>query len=220
MLMRFSDRQEAGRALAARLGKLDPGKTVIAALPRGGLPVAAEICAATGAPLELILVRKIGAPGQPELAVGAVTDGAEPHYAVIREVADAFGLTDDQVKRRGEKELAEIERRRALWFGSRPRIALKDKTVVVVDDGVATGATMRAALESVRAAGAAKIVLALPVAPDDTLAELEPLADETVCLATPRPFYAVGSHYDSFPQLGDAEVTEILARFPVPPEKQ
>jgi putative phosphoribosyl transferase len=220
MPMRFSDREEAGRALAARLGKLDPGKTVIAALPRGGVPVAAEVCAATGTPLELVLVRKIGAPGQPELAVGAVTDGAEPHYAIIREVADAFGLTDEEVKRRGAKELAEIERRRALWFGSRPRIALRDKTVVVVDDGVATGATMRAALEAVRAAGAAKIVLALPVAPDDTLAELEPLVDETVCLATPRPFYAVGSHYASFPQLGDAEVTAILARFPVPAEKQ
>jgi putative phosphoribosyl transferase len=220
MAVLYNNRAEAGCALAARLGKLDPGKTVIAALPRGGVPVAAEICAATGAPLELILVRKIGAPGQPELAVGAVTDGAEPHYAIIREVADAFGLTDEEVKRRGAKELAEIERRRALWLGSRPRVPLKRKTVVVVDDGVATGATMRAALDAVRAAGAARIVLALPVAPDDTLAELSTLADETVCLATPRPFYAVGSHYDAFPQLADAEVTEILARFPVMPEKQ
>jgi putative phosphoribosyl transferase len=220
MAVLYNNRAEAGCALAARLGKLDPGKTVIAALPRGGVPVAAEICAATGAPLELILVRKIGAPGQPELAVGAVTDGAEPHYAIIREVADAFGLTDEEVKRRGAKELAEIERRRALWLGSRPRVPLKRKTGVVVDDGVATGATMRAALDAVRAAGAARIVLALPVAPDDTLAELSTLADETVCLATPRPFYAVGSHYDAFPQLADAEVTEILARFPVMPEKQ
>lgn len=220
MMTQFSDRAEAGRALAARLGKLDPERTVIAALPRGGVPVAAEICAATGAPLELVLVRKIGAPGQPELAVGAVTDGAEPHYAVVREIADAYGLSDEEVKRRGERELGEIERRRALWFGSRPRVPLKGKTVVVVDDGVATGATMRAALVAVRATGAARIVLALPVAPDDTLAELSTLADETVCLATPKPFHAVGSHYVSFPQLTDADVMTFLAHFPGRREKR
>lgn len=216
----FSDRAEAGRRLAARLASLDPATSVVLALPRGGVPVAAEICAATGAPLDLVLVRKIGAPGQPELAVGAVTDGTEPHYAIVREVADAFGLSDEAVKRRGARELAEIERRRALWLGSRPRVPLKGKTVVVVDDGVATGATMRAALAAVRATGVARIVLALPVAPDDTLAELAALADETVCLATPRPFHAVGAHYASFPQLGDADVMAILARCPAGREKQ
>lgn len=220
MMKRFSDRAEAGRTLAARLGPLDPTRTVIAALPRGGVPVAAEICAATGAPLDLVLVRKIGAPGQPELAVGAVTDGAATHYAVIREVAEAFGLSDAEVRARGARELAEIERRRALWFGTRPRVALKGKTVVVVDDGVATGATVRAALQAVHAAGAARVVLALPVAPEGTLAALSALADETVCLAVPRPFHAVGAHYAAFPQVADAEVAAILARFPPAGEKQ
>lgn len=209
----FADRAEAGRKLAGKLAHLDPAGSVILALPRGGVAVAAEICAATGAPLDLVLVRKIGAPGQTELAVGAVTDGAEPHYAIVREVADAFGLSDEEVKRRGEKELAEIERRRALWFGARPRMALAGRTAVVVDDGVATGATLRAALDAVRAARPARLVLALPVAPDDVLPGLARLADDTICLATPRPFHAVGAHYRSFPQLADRDVVAALEKY-------
>lgn len=219
MVFMFRDRTDAGKRLAARLTAVDPARSVIAALPRGGVPVAAEICATTGAPLDLILVRKIGAPGQPELAIGAVCDGATTHWAVNRDVAASFGLSDADVRARGVKELAEIERRRALWFSERARVPLAGRIVILVDDGVATGATMRVALEAVRAAGAARLVLALPVAPEETLAELSALADEAVCLATPRPFYAVGGHYRDFPQVSDSEVAAILKRFPPPTAK-
>lgn len=212
----FADRTDAGRRLAERLQGLDAQNSVIAALPRGGVPVAAEIAAATGAPLELVLVRKIGAPGEPELAVGAVSDGATTHWTVNRDVAASFGLSDADVRARGARELAEIERRRALWLGERPRVGFAGKTVVVVDDGVATGATMRVALQAARAGGAKRIVLALPVAPADTLAELSVHADETICLAAPRPFHAVGAHYGAFAQLSDADVAKILAGFPPP----
>lgn len=213
MTFLFANRADAGKRLAARLKGLDPANSVVVALPRGGVAIAAEICAATGAPLELVLVRKIGAPGQPELAVGAVCDGAATHWVVNREVADAFGLSDADVRALGARELAEIERRRLKWFGARPPLSLFGKTAVLVDDGVATGATMRVALTAARAGGAARLVLALPVAPAETLAELSALADETVCLATPHPFHAVGSHFADFPQLGDADVADALERF-------
>lgn len=210
----FADRAEAGRRLAERLKGLDAQQSVVAALPRGGVAVAAEICAATGAPMEIILVRKIGAPGQPELAVGAVSDGAATHWTINRDVADSFGLSDADIRARGARELAEIERRRVLWLGKRARVPFAGRDVVIVDDGVATGATVRVAIEAARAAGAKRIVLALPVAPPDALTELSARADETVCLATPRPFIAVGAHYSDFPQLSDAETATILARFP------
>lgn len=213
MAFLFQDRADAGRKLAQRLSTLDPARTVIVALPRGGVAVAAEICASTGAPLDIVLVRKIGAPGQPELAIGAVSDGAATHWVVNRDVAEAFGLTDADVRARGAGALAEIERRRSIWMAGRPPVSWRGRTVALVDDGVATGATMRVAIAAARAGGATRVVLALPAAPADTLAELEALADETVCLATPRPFLAVGNCYSDFPQLTNGDVAEALRRF-------
>jgi len=206
----FADRNDAGRRLAERLGALDPSGTVILALPRGGVPVAAAIAAHSGAPLDLVLVRKIGAPGEPELAIGAVADGAAPQIVVNDAIAAAFGLSPEAVRARAGPHLAEIARRRALWLKGRPPLGLSGRTAVLVDDGIATGATMAVAIAAVRAAGAARVVLAVPVAASDALAALSARVDETVCLAMPEPFGSVGAHYRAFPQLADDEVTELL----------
>lgn len=206
----FRDRAEAGQKLADRLDQYDPKQTVVIGLPRGGVPVAAEIARALGAPLDLVFVRKIGAPGQPELAMGAVADGPAPHVAINKDVAGFFNLDEDAINALTQPLLAEIERRRKAYFGTRKPLPLKDKTVIVVDDGIATGATMKAALEAINAQGPARVVVALPVAPANTLAELRALADDVVCLETPTPFIAVGNHYRNFDQTEDAEVVAIL----------
>jgi len=209
----FKDRAEAGRLLADRLGPLDPATAIVLALPRGGVPVAAEIARASGVPLDLVFVRKIGAPGQPELALGAIVDGAEPQLVINTEVARAFGLGDDRVRARAEPLLAEIERRRETWLGGRQPLPLKGKTAIIVDDGIATGASIRAALKAVDAQAPARVTVALPVAPADAIADLAALADDVVCLQTPTPFIAVGNHYRDFAQVTDREVAEILASF-------
>ncbi|MDP2781362.1 phosphoribosyltransferase [Devosia sp.] len=206
----FADRREAGLALADRLGPLDPAHTVIFALPRGGVPVAIEVAKRSGAPLDLLLVRKIGAPGYEELAIGAVVDGAEPEVVVNRDVADQFGLSEADVRRMSAAGLAEIERRRAVYLEGRAPLPVKGKTAIVVDDGIATGASMRAALQALRNRQPARIVLAVPVAPADVLVALRGAADEIVCLEVPHPFAAVGAHYRDFRQVDDAEVVAAL----------
>lgn len=206
----FATREDAGRMLAERLASMALGNPVVLALPRGGVPVASEIAKRLKAPLDLVLVRKIGHPWQPELAIGAVVDGSEPQ--LVKNEEALAGLPDrERVLAEGEaRELKEIERRRSLYFGGRPRVSIAGRDAIVVDDGIATGATMRAALIATRRLKPAKLVLATPVAPAETLAELRTEVDEVVCLATPEPFYAIGLWYQDFHQLTDEEVIALL----------
>jgi predicted phosphoribosyltransferase len=197
--------------LAERIAALELKDPVVLGLPRGGLPVAFEIAARLKAPLDVVLVRKIGHPWQPELAIGAVVDGSEPQ--LVKNEEAMLGLPDaERVLAEGEaRELKEIDRRRALYLGSRPRAVIAGRSAIVVDDGIATGATMRAALIATRRLGPAKLVLAVPVAPADVLEELRTEVDDVVCLATPEPFYAIGLWYQDFHQLTDKEVIALLA---------
>jgi putative phosphoribosyl transferase len=207
---RFDDRDDAGRQLAARLAHLKDRDLVVLALPRGGVPIGLEIARTLGAPMDLVLVRKIGAPGQPELALGAVVDGARPELVINEDVRSMLRVPDDFIEAEKTRQLEEIERRRKLWLGSRKHPPIKGKTAVVVDDGIATGATVRAALHAIRRAGPAHLVLAAPVASPDTVEALRGDADEIVCLATPEPFYAISMFYIRFPQIADAEVTHLM----------
>lgn len=206
----FADRIEAGKALAKRLGVLDPETTVVLALPRGGVPVAAEVAAPAGLPLDLLLVRKIGAPGHEELAVGAIVDGDDPEIIVNLSVAAQFGLSEAEVRKMGQSALKEIERRRDLYLGGRPPLSVEGKTAIVVDDGIATGASMKAALKALARRQPSHIIAAVPVAPAEILTELADYCDEVVCLETPFPFYAVGAHYVDFLQVDDGEVIAAL----------
>jgi putative phosphoribosyl transferase len=205
--MRFRDRTDAGRVLAARLVHLREAEPVVVGLPRGGVPVAAEVAEALEAQLDVVLVRKIGAPDREELAVGAVgEDGVTVRNdAVLRELGLTWDDLTDQIKRERE----EI-RRRAAMLRPGPRPDLRDRTVILVDDGIATGATVVAALRILRDLGAGHVVLAVPVAPPDSLRALAPLADEIVCPATPRRFAAVGQWYDDFTQVPDDQVRKLL----------
>ena len=208
---RFDDRAAAGRALAARCAATRwPAPPLVLALPRGGVPVAAEVALALKAPLDLLLVRKIGAPLQPELAVAAVVDGASPEIVVDEETAALAGADRAYIEREAALELREIERRRRVYLGDRPPPVLTGRTVIVVDDGVATGTTVRAALKALRRQHPARIVLAFAVGPADTVAALRSEADEVICLMEPAEFHAVGLHYRDFHQVGDDEVLAAL----------
>jgi putative phosphoribosyl transferase len=209
----FADRKEAGQRLAAILPALDPASSIVIALPRGGVPVAAEICSAFGLPLDLIFVRKIGAPGQPELAVGAITNGAAPMVTVNDRIAKAFGLTPAQVSQMGQSLLPEIARRREIYLAGRAPLPRRGKTLVVVDDGVATGATLLASLKALRKEGPKAIIVAMPVGPSDLAQMLAGLADEVFCLSDLRHFGAVGGAYRMFPQVDDDTVGATLARY-------
>ncbi len=213
--MGFSNRSEAGRKLALALAKYKDHAPIVLALPRGGVPVAAEVASALSAPLDLILVRKIGVPSQPELAMGAVADGPEPITVRNEDVIALTGVSQAEFAAVRNQELAEIQRRRARYLGDRPHPELAGRTVIIIDDGLATGATVRAALRAVRACGPKTLVLAVPVAPSDTLAELKNEADEVVCLEHHRVFGAIGFFYSDFRQISDEEVIATLARYPV-----
>jgi putative phosphoribosyl transferase len=217
--MPFADRQDAGRRLAKVLDRYHGENPVILALPRGGVPVAGEIAEALKAPLDLVLVRKIGVPGQPELAMGAVVNGAEPLTVRNEDVIRLTRTSDAEFAAVRDRELAEIGRRRKHYLGNRPHPGLTGRTAIVVDDGIATGATTRAALRSVRQFGPKKLVLAVPVAPSSTIAELRDEADEIVCLEDYEPFGAIGAFYADFSQTDDDEVKRILARFPLDREE-
>jgi predicted phosphoribosyltransferase len=213
--MPFLDRAEAGRKLARALASYKDQSPVVLALPRGGLPVGAEIAAALKAPLDIVLVRKVGVPYQPELAMGAVVDGGEPITVRNEDVISAAGVSEREFKAACSRELVEIERRRRLFLGDRRRAEIAGHTAIVTDDGVATGATARAALRAIRKRGPKTLVLAVPVAASDTIAELRSEVDALVCLEAPHRFGAVGSFYADFRQVEDEEVNAILARFPV-----
>lgn len=208
----FQDRADAGRQLLARLPRLDQAETVVIALPRGGVPVAEVIAEALGLPLDVAIVRKVGHPRQRELAVGAVTGGDSPRLHVNRDVAGMAGLTEDEIWTLAEPEIAEAERRRQAYVGDRQAEPVRDKVVLLVDDGVATGSTMLAAIALLRAEAPKRIVVAVPVAPDELRPKLAAVADDVIILRMPRPFHAVGAHYRDFDQVPDAEVTAALAR--------
>jgi len=210
--MKFADREAAGRLLAAKLAHLKDGQPVVLALPRGGVAVGFEIAQALGAPLDIVLVRKIGVPWQPELALGAVTDGARPETFIDEDLAKALDIPERYVQEETARQLEEIERRRKSYCAGRPPLAITGRTAIVVDDGIATGATMRVALQAVRRRNPAHLVLAVPVAPPETLAEFRKEAGETICLETPDMLGAIGFYYRDFHQMSDAEVTDLLAR--------
>jgi predicted phosphoribosyltransferase len=216
--MSFRDRTDAGRRLAERLAGHKDSRPIVLALPRGGVPVAAEVARSLGAPLDLLLVRKIGVPYQPELAMGAVVDGANPLIVRNEEIIRLSGVSEAEFAAIRDRELAEIQRRRQRYLGDRPHPELKGRSVIVIDDGVATGATTRAALRAVRQQGPSRLVLAVPVAPTSTLQELKGEADEIVCLEDHEPFMAIGIYYADFAQTSDEEVTRILSEIPSEPQ--
>ena len=207
----FEDRRDAGRQLAARLLSYQDRDPVVLALPRGGVPVGYEIARALGAPLDIIVVRKLGAPGQPELGIGAVVDGDHPLGVLNEEIMKTLVVPEAYLKSEVTAQLAEIRRRQAAYRGGRAPLPVAGRTAIVVDDGLATGGSMRAALRSVRREAPARLVLAVPVAPPDTLARLAAEVDETICLETPELFGAVGYFYRDFTQTTDDEVIRLLA---------
>jgi putative phosphoribosyl transferase len=208
----FQDRKEAGTKLAAALRRFQSSHPVVLALPRGGVPVAFEVARELGAPLDLVLVRKVGAPHHLELAAAAVVDGENPELVVNQDVVDDLRISAAYLQEESKRQLAEIERRRRAYLGGRERVPLEGRTVIVVDDGIATGATMRAALRGVRRSKPGHLVLAVPVAPPDTVEALRAEVDEVVCLDTPAWFGAIGAFYEDFDQLSDDDVRELLAR--------
>jgi putative phosphoribosyl transferase len=206
----FGSRHAAGEMLARTLAGRHYADPVVLAIARGGVPVAAPVAAALHAPLDLLLVRKIGVPWQPELAAAAVIDGATPEIALDEPVMRSAGLDRAYVETQAKEELAEIERRRRTYLADRPPVLVHGRTAIVIDDGVATGTTMRAALRAVRKRGPARLVLAVPCAARESLAELRAEVDEVVCLQQPEPFYAVGLNYEEFNQVSDAEVIRLM----------
>lgn len=214
----FRDRAEAGRRLGRALAEEAGPGTLVVALPRGGVPVAAAVARALDAPLEVLIVRKIGAPGHPEYGVGAVVEGAEPTVALNAAAIAMLGAAPEAVEAETARQVHEIARRREAYRGDRPAPDPRGRTAIVVDDGAATGGTMVVALRALREAGAARLVAALPVAAPDALALIEAEADAVVSLLAPPDFRAVGDHYAAFHQLADAEVIEALAatRRPAP----
>ncbi len=208
----FPDRAEAGRLLARALDKDRPDDPIVYALPRGGVPVAVEIAEHLKAPLDLILVRKLGAPGQPEVALGAVVEGDEDAPVINDRVRRISGADDRYLETTRLQAVQEMRRRRASYLGTRPRLDPSGRTVIVVDDGLATGATMKAALGALRRQGARRIIVALPVAPLSALDDLAPLADKILCLQPARHFLGVGAFFSDFHQLTDSETRDLLNR--------
>lgn len=213
MVQRFRDRTEAGRLLAERLHQYAGRNDVLVlALPRGGVPVGLEIARALDAPLDLVIVRKLGVPGQEELAMGAIATGGV--RILNEEVVRMLDLTDDVIERVAAEEERELERRERAYRGDRPPPEVRGRTVILVDDGVATGSTIRAAMAAIRSRQPARLVVAVPVAPPETCEMLREEADEVICLLTPEAFFAIGAYYDSFPQLTDDEVRRLLEQAP------
>jgi predicted phosphoribosyltransferase len=209
MLTRFQNRTEAGRRLAERLeahaGRSD---VLVLALPRGGVPVAAEIATALGAPLDVFIVRKLGVPGYEELAMGAIASGG---VRVLNDnVIQSLELPERLIEAVTARELRELKWREQAYRGDRPMPEVSGRTVILVDDGIATGSTMRAAIAALRRLGPARIIVAVPTAAPSTRDEIGPLVDEYICEMTPQPFFAVGVWYDDFSQTTDDEVRELL----------
>ncbi|HEU4850019.1 MAG TPA: phosphoribosyltransferase family protein [Terrimesophilobacter sp.] len=212
MSRRFVDREDAGRALAADLADVDGANAIVLGLPRGGVPVAAVVAEALGAPLDVVVARKIGVPGQPEVAMGALASIAGSvvtvrNESVLRSVGSDAQRRFDEVAAR---ERVELERRQELYRAGLPPLEVRGKDVVLVDDGIATGATMRAAVMALAASGPASVIVAVPVGPADALGEIGELVDRVVCVSVPEPFWAVGQAYVGFTQTTDDEVRRLL----------
>ena len=218
--MIFADRDEAGGLLAERLAEMILPDPLVLALPRGGVPVGAQIARRLDAPLDVAFVRKLGAPDQPELAIGAVADGDSPEIVLNPDVVETLGLTEDFIASVAARELAAIARRQQDYAAVRAEFSRKGRSVIIVDDGVATGMTMQAALRSVRHNQPARVIAAVPVASPDAANMLREEADDVVCLSAPRAFHSVGSFYQDFGQVSDDEVLTFLrqaaARLPHP----
>lgn len=209
--MIFQDRADAGRRLASRLQQFaNVPDVVVLALPRGGVPVAYEVARALNAPLDIFMVRKLGVPWQPELAMGAIASGGT--RVLNPEVVRGLGIPQEIIERVAEREQMELEAREWRYRGDRPPLDVRDKTVILVDDGLATGSTMRAAALALRNKQAKRVIIAVPVAPPQTCQELRDEGYEVVCAATPEPFLAVGQWYREFSQTTDEEVRELLDR--------
>jgi predicted phosphoribosyltransferase len=207
--MIFRDRADAGRALAERLGRYaDRRDVLVLALPRGGVPVAYEVARALNAPLDVFLVRKLGVPGQEELAMGAIATGGV--RILNEEVVRLLQIPEEVIDAASEAAWRELGRRERAYRDDRPLPAVRDRTVILIDDGLATGSTMRAAVAALRRQGPAHVVVAVPVAAPSTCEELRDEVDDVVCLRTPEPFYSVGSWYEDFSQTSDAEVHALL----------
>jgi len=210
-MMRFRDRTEAGKLLAAKLGRYaNRADVVVLALPRGGVPVAFEVARALNAPLDLFLVRKLGVPGQEELAMGAIASGGG--RVLNEEVVAYLRISDDLINAVAAEEELELERRERAYRGERPMPLLEGRTVILIDDGVATGSTMRAAVAALRQKSPAQIVVAVPTAADSTASELRAEVDDFVAVIEPEEFFAVGQWYENFSQTTDAEVRDLLER--------
>ena len=212
--MMFKDRRDAGRKLARALERFESDNPVVLALPRGGVPVGFEVAEHLQAPLDLLLVRKIGAPGREELAVGAVIDGLHPQVVVNQEIMETIRPPPGYFEAAMKRQIAEIERRRRLYLGAAQPIDVRGRLVIVVDDGIATGATVKAALRGVRRNEPKSLILAAPVAPRTAINDLKEDCDEMVFLATPEPFNAVGLYYGDFSQTTDEDVIELLGKRP------
>ena len=209
MSSRFADRREAGRQLAGAVKALALADPVVLALPRGGVPVGYEVARALRAPLDILLVRKIGAPGHEEYGIGALVDGASPQIVIDEEIARMTGADQAYIDSEVARQLEEVERRRAAYKVGEA-VALEGRNVIVVDDGIATGGTVRAALQALARAGPRSVVLAVPVAPRSAEEDFSALCDRAIFLATPEPFHAVGAHYENFAQTADEEVVDLL----------
>ena len=206
----FNNRIDAGNQLAQKLPMLDPGSTIVVALPRGGVPVGAVIAQHVGCPLEVLLIRKIGVPGQQELALGAIAVDGKTQITINEDIMAGLGLSSDDVERLAAAKLPELEERRRLYFGDHESLPLTGKTVVLVDDGLATGATMEAALKLVSSQKPAEIILALPVAPKSMIAKFKSTANQVICPNQPEHFLSVGSYYIDFGQVENEEVIAYL----------
>ena len=208
--MYFQNRAEAGQVLARRLQQYkNQPDTLVLGLPRGGVPVAYEVARELNAPLDVFIVRKLGVPGHEELEMGAIATGGVRilHEGIIRE----FGISQELIDSVSEREQAELDRRNRLYRGDRPAPAIKDRTVVIVDDGLATGSTMKAAIQAVRQQAPRRLIVAVPTAPAETCEQVKETADEVVCAITPDPFLAVGGSYADFSQTTDEEVRDLIA---------
>jgi len=209
--MMFRNRKDAGQKLAARLLKYKDQHPLILALPRGGVPVAYEVALALDAPLDVIVVRKLGAPGQPELGIGAVVDGDHPQSVLNEDVVRILHVSADYLEDEMATELKEIRRRQELYRSGQPPEPVEGRSVIVIDDGIATGGSIRAALRGVRRGRPQRVILAVPVAPPETIESLQAEADEVIYLRTPPFFHAVGQFYENFSQTTDEEVVQLLA---------
>lgn len=207
-MRKFLDRRDAGRQLAQQLDRFSGPNTVVLALPRGGVPVGYEVATRIGVPLDLLVVRKLGVPGHEELAMGAIASGGI--QVIDQRIVSGLGISRAAFDSVVKAERAELERRESAFRRGRPAVDVRGKTIILVDDGLATGASMTAAVEGLRSRDPASIIVAVPIAPPDTCETLGERADEMLCLVTPDPMYAVGYWYEDFTQTTDAEVRELL----------